>query len=170
MPIVYLGLGSNIGDKISYIQQAHKLLNDTPDITVTNSSSLYETEPCGVKEQDWFVNAALEVETTLSPEVLLYECQRIEKLLGRIRDSETFRWGPRTIDIDILFYDKLILATDLLQIPHPRLDKRAFMLVPLLELDPDFIHPIIKKSVLDIHSCLPAPEEVYLYGTRGLEF
>lgn len=170
MSIAYIGLGSNIGDRIGYIQQAHKLLSDTEGIVVLNSSSLYETEPVGYKDQEWFVNAALHIETTLIPEKLLDECQRIERQLGRVRHPEAPQWGPRTIDLDILFYDNLIISQDRLQIPHPRVHQRAYSLVPLLELEPDYIHPVIGESLMEIHSSLPEPEEVYLYGTRRLDF
>lgn len=169
MSVAYIGLGSNIGDRIGYIQQAHKLLSDTEGITVIDCSSLYETEPYGYKDQEWFVNATLKIETTLEAHVLLKNCHRIEKQLGRVRHPEMPQWGPRTIDLDILLYDETVIATDNLQIPHPRLHLRAYALVPLLELDPDLIHPIIGKSILDLHSSLPEPEEVYLYGTRRFE-
>lgn len=170
MSIAYIGLGSNIGDRIGYVQQANKLLDDTDGIRVINSSSLYETEPFGFKEQEWFINAILEIETSLEPMDLLNVCLRIEKQLGRVRHPEAPQWGPRTVDLDILFYDNLIISTDVLQIPHPRVHQRAYALVPMLELAPDFIHPVIGESILDIHSALPDPEEVYLYGTRRFDF
>lgn len=169
MSTAYVGLGSNIGDRVGYVQQAHKLLNDTEGITVLESSSLYETEPYGYKDQEWFVNAVLMINTTLDPNKLLEECLRIEKQLGRVRTPEIARWGPRTVDIDILLYDQLVILTDKLQIPHPRLNQRAYALVPLLEIIPDFVHPVIGKTLLEIHSDLPAPEEVYLYGTRRFD-
>lgn len=170
MPDAYIGLGSNEGDRIGYIQQAHKLLSDTKGIIVLNSSSLYETEPYGFKNQEWFVNAVLKINTSLDPHKLLEECQRIEKQLGRARHSEIPKWGPRTIDLDILFYDNLIIADDKLQIPHTGLHQRAYALVPLLEIEPDLLHPTIEKTILEIHSDLPDPEEVYLYGTRRTDF
>ena len=166
MSTAYLCAGSNIGDRVSYLQQANNLLKDVENTTVLASSSIYETEPVGYKDQEWFANAVLKIETNLSPQALLNECMRIEKQLGRNRASEK-RWGPRTIDLDILFYDDKIISEESLQIPHPRMHKRAYALVPLLELDPDFIHPVIKKSVFEIHNGLKDPEEVYLYGTRG---
>lgn len=169
MARAYIGIGSNIGDRIGYVQQAHKLLNDTKGIAVVTSSSLYETEPYGYKNQSWFVNAVLEIETELEPLELLRECQRIEKQLGRVRHPEAPQWGPRTIDLDILFYNDLIVSSDELQIPHSRVHQRAYALVPLLELAPDLIHPVIKETLIEIHSNLPDPEEVYLYGTRRVE-
>lgn len=166
MSIAYIGLGSNVGDRIGYVQQAHKLLDDTEGVKVLNTSSLYETEPVGFEDQEWFINACVKIETILSPEELLSQCQRIESQLGRVRYPKCPEWGPRAIDLDILIYDDKIVATSALQIPHPRLDQRAFALVPLLELAPDLIHPIFGKTILEIHNELPNPEEVYLYGTR----
>ncbi|MFH0702565.1 MAG: 2-amino-4-hydroxy-6-hydroxymethyldihydropteridine diphosphokinase [bacterium] len=166
MSIAYICIGSNIGDRVGYVQQAHNLLNDTEGIKIINGSSLYETEPYGYKNQEWFVNAVLKIETNLEPLKLLEECQRIERQLGRVRNMELPQWGPRTMDLDILFYDKLIITTNELQIPHPMLDLRAYALVPFLEIAPDLIHPVIGKTISEIHNNLPAPEEVYLYGTR----
>ncbi len=165
MSTAYLCAGSNIGDRVGYLQQANNLLKDTAGIIVTESSSIYETEPVGFKDQQWFANAVLKIETTLSPQELLEQCMRIEKQLGRKRDPDN-RFGPRTLDLDILFYEDRIISDESLQIPHPRMHERAYALVPMLELDPDFVHPVIKKSVFDIHSKLEEPEEVYLYGTR----
>lgn len=166
MSIAYLGLGSNIGDRIGYIQQAYKLLADTQGIEVVNTSSLYETEPVGFEDQEWFINAVIEISTTLNAVELLIQCQRIEGQLGRKRLPDEPQWGPRTIDIDILLYDNEIISEANLQIPHPRLHQRAFALVPLLELAPNLVHPVINKTILEIHNELPNPEEVYLYGTR----
>jgi 2-amino-4-hydroxy-6-hydroxymethyldihydropteridine diphosphokinase len=137
---------------------------------VLECSSLYETEPVGFQGQEWFVNAVLKISTELEPNELLRECHRIEKQLGRVRHPEAPKWGPRTIDIDILFYDDLVISEEELTIPHPVVHKRAFTLVPILELAPDMIHPTIGKSMIDLHSDLPDPEEVYLYGTKPKNF
>src|SRR5690349_3154229 len=109
MTIAYLGLGSNLGDRVGYVQQALRLLKDQSGIRVISTSSLYETEPVGYQDQEWFVNAAVAVETNLSPEVLLGVCQRIENQLGRERDPEN-QDGPRTIDVDVLFYGELAVS------------------------------------------------------------
>ena len=170
MAIAYLCLGSNQGDRVGYVQQAARLLDDHPNIDLLCSSSLYETEPVGNKDQEWFVNAALQIRTSLPPEELLQQCLRIEKQLGRIRSENIPKWSPRNIDIDILFYDNLILSTPELDIPHPRVHERAFALVPLLELVPDMPHPVLGKTLLELHNDLPEPEEVYLYGTRIIDF
>ncbi len=164
MALVFLSLGSNKGDRLSQIQQAVNFLTSDNSINLVASSAFYETEPWGLKNQQWFVNAAIAVRTELQPVELLRICQSIEAKMGRNRDAEE-RWGERTIDIDILFYDDLILQNEILKIPHKHVHKRAFALVPLLEICPNFIHPVLKKSILDLHEALEAPEDVFLYGT-----
>lgn len=168
MITAYLGLGSNLGDKVGYIQQAHMMLKDTEGIEVEASSSLYESEPYGNKQQDWFINAVLKVNTIHSPERLLTLSQRIEDKLGRERSADT-KWGPRTIDIDILFYNNELVSTNHLQIPHYEVHSRAFVLVPLMELSPDLIHPVMNKSIIELHNELLEPEKVFLYGTKTSE-
>lgn len=170
MTIAYIGVGSNIGDRIGYVQQAHCLLNDTEGICVIDSSSLYETEPVGYKDQEWFINAVLKVETALSPEELMNQCLRIEKQLGRVRDNNSPKNGPRTLDLDVLFYDNEVICSEMIEIPHPRMHQRACVLVPFLELDSDLIHPVFNKTISELHENLDVPEEVYLYGTRGINF
>lgn len=165
MAIVYLSLGSNKGDRVGYVQQATSLLGAINDVKIIRTSSLYETQPWLEQNSTWFVNAVIEVKTSLSPQSLLAECQRIEKQLGRNREQEG-HFGERTMDIDILFYDKEIVEADNLKIPHKYLQQRAFILVPMLELDSDFIHPGTGKSMSQLHDELENPEMVYLYGTR----
>lgn len=169
MAIAYLSLGSNKGDRVGYVQQATSLLSSLNEgeciFKIVRTTSLYETQPWLEKNTTWFVNAIIEIKTNLSPQELLNECLKIEKLLGRNRESEGL-YGDRTIDIDILFYDKEIISEDNLQIPHKFLHQRAFILVPFLELDSDFIHPVLNKSMADLHEELENPEQVYLYGTR----
>ncbi len=167
MPIAYLCLGSNLDDKVGYVQQATRILVESGFVTIIRSSALYETEPWGNKDQDWFLNAVIEVKTKLEPEELLNLCLDTEKKLGRVRDGQT-QWSARIIDIDILLYGDKIIESENLFIPHEHLHERAFALVPLLELIPDYIHPKYKKSLLDIHESLEEPEDVYLYGTRYL--
>jgi 2-amino-4-hydroxy-6-hydroxymethyldihydropteridine diphosphokinase len=170
MSIAYICAGSNIGDRIGYIQQAHSLLNDTENIHVLESSSFYETEPVGHKDQEWFINAVLKVQTALSPEELLNQCLRIEKQLGRKRSPDMPKNMPRTLDLDILFYDDKIISGEMLEIPHSKVHVRAFALVPMLELDAEFVHPVLEKNISELHESLEEPEEVYLYGTRGINF
>ncbi len=136
----YLSLGSNMGDRVGMLRQAVRLLKEHPAIEVMNISSLYETAPVGFTEQDAFLNMVVQLQTDLNAYELLEICQDIEQTLDRKRE---IRWGPRTIDLDILLYNQDKFETENLVIPHPRMHERAFVLVPLLELDPkqDFIEP-----------------------------
>ena len=165
MTIAYLSLGSNQGDRIGYIQQATSLLNLTDNIAIVRTSAFYESEPWNMSTETWFVNAVIEIKTSLTPKELLTECQRIERQLGRT-PKESTGYADRTIDIDILFYGKEIIQEENLIIPHKYLHLRAFTLVPLLELIPDFEHPVLHKTISDLHSDLENPEMVFLYGTR----
>ena len=165
MAIVYLSLGSNYGDRIGYVQQAASLIGAAEGISIVRTSSFYETEPWGMTSDNWFVNAVVEIKTTLTPQNLLELCLRIETQLGRTRPSDG-GYTDRTIDIDILFYNKDIINDDNLVIPHKYLHLRAFTLVPLLELIPNFEHPVIHKTISQLHNDLENPEMVFLYGTR----
>ena len=147
MAVAYLSLGSNIGDRVGYLQQAVKLLTESNLVTVVRSSAFYETEPWGNKDLDWFVNAVIEVKTKLPPRELLNLCKTTEAKMGRTK-SLTGKYEARNIDIDILFYGDLIVNEPDLKIPHEHLHERAFALVPLLELIPDYVHPKYKKSLL----------------------
>ena len=140
--IVYLALGSNMGNRLSNLKAA--VLNLTPQMTVKQKSSVYETPPWGFTEQDAFLNQVVKVTTYLEPEPLLRHLKRMETALGRVPN---FQNGPRVIDIDILFFDKMIINTPPLMVPHPRLHERAFVLVPLAEIEPDFIHPILQRPI-----------------------
>lgn len=128
---VFLSLGSNIGDRLSYLKNALKLIEEHQDFTTLRVSSFYETDPVGYVDQDPFLNCVLEVETDLTPYKVLEQCMGIEQILERKR---IIRWGPRTIDIDILLYDELTMNDDELTIPHPRMSERAFVLIPLYEI------------------------------------
>lgn len=165
MAIVYLSLGSNKGDRIGYVQQATSLLGAVEGISIIRTSAFYETEPWNMNSETWFVNAVVELKTSLSPHDLLAECKRIEQQLGR-KEKITNTYQDRTIDIDILLYGKDIINEENLIIPHKYLHLRAFTLVPLLELIPDFEHPVLHKSIIDLHNDLENPEMVFLYGTR----
>lgn len=165
MAVAYLCLGSNIGDKVGYLQQAVKLLTETRLVTVVRSSALYETEPWGNKNLDWFINAVIEVKTKLTPRELLELCKNTEIRMGREKSS-SINYEARKIDIDILFYGDLIVNEPDLKIPHEHLHERAFAIVPLLELIPDYEHPKFKKTLLELHEELETPDDVFLYGTR----
>jgi 2-amino-4-hydroxy-6-hydroxymethyldihydropteridine diphosphokinase len=131
----FLGLGTNVGDRLETITSCLFVLDDTAGIAVEDVSGVYETAPWGVEDQDPFLNAVVRVRTSLSPRALLEDCHRTEAAFGRDRDREE-RWGPRTLDIDLLLYDDLVLDEPDLVVPHPRLAERAFVLVPLMEVDP----------------------------------
>lgn len=134
-------------------------------ISLIRTSAFYETEPWNMDSENWFVNAVVEIKTSLLPQTLLLECQRIEQQLGRKR-PEGSKYSDRTIDIDILFYNKDIVNCENLTIPHKFVHLRAFTLVPLLELIPNFEHPVLHKTISELHSDLENPEMVFLYGTR----
>jgi 2-amino-4-hydroxy-6-hydroxymethyldihydropteridine diphosphokinase len=142
---VFLGLGSNIGNRGEYIKRAITLLSEK--IKNIQVAKMYRSKPYGYENQNYFLNTALKGQTTLHPQQLLDFVKDVEKKVGRVK---RFHWGPREIDIDILFYEDLILETENLKIPHPLLHERDFVLKPLSDLQPDFIHPVLKKSVKEI--------------------
>lgn len=165
MKRVFLSLGSNIGDRISNIQHSVNALTMTKNVQIVKSSSFYETEPWGYKNQNWFINAAIAIDTDLEPLELLETINKIELQLGRNRENE-IRWGQRTIDIDILMYENRVISIEnKLIIPHPQMHKRAFVLVPMLEVKADLIHPILNKTISQLYDELENPEGVFLYGT-----
>ena len=133
MNLSYLSLGSNMGGRFEMLRQAVAQLVEHPAVTVTRISSLYETDPVGYTDQEPFLNMVVQIETELTALALLDVCQTIEQNLNRKR---LVRWGPRTIDLDILLYNQDRIETDRLTVPHPRMNERAFVLVPLLEIDP----------------------------------
>lgn len=138
MSVAYIGLGSNVGSRDENLKRAIEKLDSADDIEVTRTSSIYETEPVGFLDQPDFLNAVVEIDTTLSPKQLLAVTKSIEKQLHRSRD---IHWGPRTIDLDILLIDSLEMSEDNLNLPHPEIEKRAFVLVPLVELAPELQFP-----------------------------
>jgi 2-amino-4-hydroxy-6-hydroxymethyldihydropteridine diphosphokinase len=145
MPIAYLALGTNLGDRTANLRAAIRAL--PPSVRVLDESPVYETPPWGLADQPAFLNMALRGETDLEPAALLAHLKRLERRLGRV---PAVRWGPRLIDLDILFYADLILDIPGLTLPHPRLHERAFVLVPLADLAPDLIHPVLGKPVRDL--------------------
>ena len=143
--IAYVGLGSNLGDREALIRAAIESLGRLPDTTVTRVSSLYETEPVGGVDQPWFLNAVAQLDTALEPRQLLWNLLRIERALGRVRAQ---RHGPRSIDLDLLIAGDHLVDDPDLKLPHPELLQRAFVLVPLVELDPLLVHPVTGDTVL----------------------
>lgn len=143
----FLGLGSNLGNRLSYLEKAVNMLGELPEITIIRESGIYESEPWGEERQNNFLNQVIEIETSSLPENLLRQCQAVEAALGRER---SMHWGPRTIDIDILLYENYQIISDELIIPHPYLEQRNFVLIPLKEIAPDLSLPS-GKPVADFH-------------------
>lgn len=150
MKTVYLSLGSNIGDREAYLRAAIKKLNER-DVRVLRVSPAYETEPMDVADQRWFVNLVVEAQTELFPMQLLARTAKIERTLGRVRSKLK---GPRTIDIDILLYGASRVKTASLEIPHPRMAERRFVLAPLADLAPELRHPVLGKTVREMLEAL----------------
>jgi 2-amino-4-hydroxy-6-hydroxymethyldihydropteridine diphosphokinase len=143
---VFLGLGSNLGNREENLLKAQKLINKKVG-KVHSKSSIYETAAWGITEQNAFLNQVLEIETVFSPDAVLHLLLKIEKNMGRIRE---IKWGERSIDIDVLYYNNEIISTENLVVPHPFIQERKFVLVPLCEIAPVFIHPKLKQSNLEL--------------------
>lgn len=158
---VYVGIGSNLGDREFLIRKAVESLRQLPQTNVSGVSSLYDTEPVGETEQPPFLNAVAWIETELLPRELLWQMLLIEKRMGRVRSK---RWGPRSIDLDLLFYDDELIEEPDLQVPHPEAHRRAFVLYPLLELDPNFRHPVTGETVRRMIQKLPPNPPVRKLG------
>jgi 2-amino-4-hydroxy-6-hydroxymethyldihydropteridine diphosphokinase len=150
LKLVYLGLGSNIGDREAMIESALAALN-AADLRLTRVSSLYETEPIGFRNQGWFLNCVAEFETYLLPKQLLYRMQKVELGMGRVRSVKN---GPRTIDIDILLFGGAVIKTEELEIPHPRYRERRFTLAPLAELNPSMRDPVTGQTMAEMLAAL----------------
>ena len=159
MAHAYVGFGSNIDDRLHYITQALRLLVDAEDISLIQISSLYETEPVGYEEQDWFVNGVIAVETRLLAHQLLILLKAIEGLVGR---QHRMRWRPREVDLDLLIYDQCCINTPDLTVPHPEMHQRSFVLIPFVEIAPDVLHPIFGQNIRTLLSNLNDKKTVKL--------
>lgn len=159
MAHVLLAFGTNLGARMENLREALRKVARVA--SPTRASSIYETEPWGVQAQPRFLNMVLAGETTLSPDALLRALKTIEQEMGRVHDV---RYGPRPIDLDILFYGALVLHTADLEIPHPRIPERRFVLVPLVELEPNLIHPILKRTSRELLAALPDANGEQLYA------
>jgi 2-amino-4-hydroxy-6-hydroxymethyldihydropteridine diphosphokinase len=144
MKTAYLGLGSNVGHRLEQLESAIKILDNVDGVQVSQISPVYETEPVGYVEQPNFLNLCVEVKTTLTPQQLLQQCFYTEQQLHRVRD---IRWGPRTLDVDILLYENEIIEEETLTVPHPRMRERAFVLTPLNDIAADVVEPHTQLSI-----------------------
>lgn len=156
---VFLGLGSNLGRREEHLSKGLALLARSLEVVAT--SSVYETEPWGFTGQPSFLNMVCQVRTGMTAEELLLFCQGIERQVGR---TPTFRYGPRVLDIDILDYGGLVTSTPRLVVPHPGLQERAFVLVPLAEIAPGWVHPLSRKTAAQLVAELPSHQGVQMWG------
>ena len=157
---VYVGIGSNVGDKKENFLEALARVTKLPDTKMIKESSLYESEPLG-DAKDWYVNGAIQIETRFKPETLLLKFKNIERAMGRKKVKK--RWGSRIIDLDILLYDGLILKKKKLRIPHPEIQNRKFVLVPLSEIAPQVIHPELGVTISELLINVNDNKKVHLH-------
>jgi len=150
-----IALGSNVGDRAANLRRAIGLLRSHGEVTVV--SSVYETEPMYLEDQGWFLNCVVALETRLTPGSLLDVLKGIEAAMGRERSE---RYGPRSVDLDILFYGEVVLSEPGLDVPHPRLAERMFVLAPLTEIRPDFVHPVLDLTISQLLSALKTDKKV----------
>ena len=143
----YIAIGSNIGNPYQNCTEAIHKISNNDSIKIISKSSFYQTSPIGGVEQDWFINCAIKINTSLTSDSLLFNLLNIESVMGRIRGG---KWGPRLIDLDLLFYDSLISNKKKLTIPHPEIQKRNFVLMPLSDIAENLIHPVLKKTIGDL--------------------
>ncbi len=144
---VYIGIGSNLGNKRENYLEALERIAKTPKTRIIKESSVYESQPLG-DSKEWFINGVIEIETELKPELLLTKFKNIERAMGRKKVRK--RWGARIIDLDILLYDSLVMNKKTLKIPHPEMHQRKFVLIPLSELAPQVIHPVLGTSISEL--------------------
>ncbi|MGE5816424.1 MAG: 2-amino-4-hydroxy-6-hydroxymethyldihydropteridine diphosphokinase [Deltaproteobacteria bacterium] len=157
---VYVGIGSNVRDRKENFLEALARVTKLPDTKMIKESSLYESEPLG-DAKDWYVNGAIQIETRFRPETLLLKFKNIERAMGRKKVKK--RWGSRIIDLDILLYDGLILKKKKLRIPHPEIQNRKFVLVPLSEIAPQVIHPELGVTISELLINVSDNKKVHLY-------
>ena len=166
MNVAYLSLGSNLDGRLGYLREAVELLDKDEQVSVLAVSSVYETDPVGFADQGKFLNIALKLETSYTAFGLLKKCQDIESELGRKR---IIRWGPRTIDLDILLYNQENIEAENLIIPHPRMQERAFVIIPLLEIEPNIQLPAMNRPLQTVLEGIPDKEGVRLWKRKNGE-
>ncbi len=154
MSRVFIGIGSNEGERLRHISRALAALGTTPGLRVVQLATLMESEPVGGPPQGAYLNTVAELDTSMAPGGLLATLKAIERTLGRLPSTQ--RWGPRPIDLDLLLYDDRVVNEPDLSIPHPRLHERRFVLQPLAQLAPEVIHPVLRKTVTELLATLPA--------------
>lgn len=147
-PVVFISVGSNLGDKLDNCLKGIDALSESGESKLLATSRFFRTSPVDYVEQDWFVNAAVKIATRLAPLELLDQLAAIQQRMGRKADA--IRFGPRVLDLDILIYDDRVIRTSRLEIPHPRMHKRAFVLQPICDIDPTIIHPVLGQTVGDL--------------------
>lgn len=151
MALAYIGLGGNVGDRLDNIARARRGLALLPETVLLQDAPIYETRPVGgPQDQAYFYNSVSLIDTHLEPLQLLSELQSLERRVGRRREDETVRWGPRVLDLDILFYDDMVIEEINLVVPHPRMIERAFVLMPLADLDRDLMHPVLEMTISEL--------------------
>ena len=153
--IAYISVGSNIGNKLENCRKGVDVLISSGSAEILEQSPIYKTDPVDYANQDWFVNYAVKMQTHLDPFQLLNNLSAIQRQAGRKKDN--IRFGPRVLDMDIIFFDDLVIHSKTLTIPHPRMHKRRFVLKPICDIDPDIIHPILKKSIQYLLDSLDDP-------------
>jgi len=154
---VFVSLGSNIGDRLGFLQKAVDALGNASGFKLKSASPVYETEPVGKKNQPRFLNAAVELESLLSPDSILVNLKQVERAVGR---TPSQKWGPREIDLDLIYVEDLVVKSPMLTLPHPEVAARRFVLTPLAEIAPDFVDPLRKRPLRDLLSSCPDVCEV----------
>lgn len=163
---VFIGIGSNLGNRRAYYQKALERVAALPKTRIVKRSSLYESEPLG-ESKNWYLNGVIEIETEFPPPQLLNRLQKIEEALGRKRTAETKKWASRKIDLDLLMFDNQIVESRTLKVPHPELHNRRFVLLPLAELAPHLTHPRFGMTMVELLSGLKDKKRVLLMSPHG---
>ena len=162
---VFISIGSNLGDKYDNCLKGIERLNQLSHTTVTAVSAFYQTDPVDFTDQDWFVNGMIKISTGLAPIELMASLKGIERALGQF--EKAVRFGPRLIDLDIVFYDNLVMNQDTVILPHPRMHKRRFVLKPLCDIDAQLVHPVLNRTVQSLLNELKEDDQNVLFYKKG---